>query len=124
MPRNNQNRQYKRPAAQAESAVKAPDAKEKEYRAPTVGLEDKIFTVGTTADAAKFEMVKDELGKHFATQPWSDGADAAMAFETLIKSLYLEPMEPDIPAKFIIGNDGNKKGEDLEYEVKLLRYKM
>ena len=63
---------------------------EKEYRAPTVELEDKIFTVGTTADAAKFEMVKEELGKHFATQPWSAGADAAMAFETLTEPSYLE----------------------------------
>ena len=73
------------------------DADEKEYRAPTVGLEDKIFTVGTTADAAKFEMVKEELGKHFTTQPWSDGADAPMAFETLTEPSYLEPREPDIP---------------------------
>jgi len=86
-------------------------------------LEDKIFTVGTTADAAKFEMVKDELGKHFATQPWSDGADAAMAFKTLTMPLYLEPREPDIPVKFVIGADDKSK-EDPEYEVKLLRYKM
>ena len=87
-------------------------------------MEDKIFTVGTTADAAKFEMVKDELGKHFSTQPWSDGADAAMAFETLTEPLYLEPMEPDIPAKFVIGADDKSTKEDPEYEVKLLRYKM
>ena len=123
MPRNNQNRRYRRPAAQAESAAKVPDTKEKEYRAPTVGLEDKIFTVGTTADAAKFEMVKDELGKHFATQPWSDGANATMASETLTEPLYLEPREPDIPAKFVIGADDKSK-EDPEYKVKLLHYKM
>ena len=55
MPRN-QNRRFWRPAVPAESATKS-DANEKEYCAPTVGLEDKIFTVGTTADAAKFEMV-------------------------------------------------------------------
>ena len=63
--------------------MKTPDTSEKEYQAPTVKLEDKIFTVGTTADAAKFEMVKEELRKHFVTQPWSDGANAAMVFETL-----------------------------------------
>ena len=56
----------------------------------------KIFTVGTTADAMKVDMVKEELGKHFATQPWSDGADAAMVFETLTEPSYLEPREPDI----------------------------
>jgi hypothetical protein len=86
-------------------------------------LEDKIFTVGTTADAAKFEIMKEELGKHFATQPWSDGADAVMAFETLTEPSYIEPWEPDIPVKFVIGADDKSK-EDSEYEVKLMRYKM
>ena len=95
----------------------------KEYRAPTVGLEDKIFTVGTTADAAKFEMVKEELGKYFVTQPWSDGADVAMAFETLTEPSYLEPRELDIPVKFILGAD-DVSTQDPEYKVKLMRYKM
>ena len=49
--------------------MKAPDTNE--YGAPTVGLEDKIFTIGNTADTAKFEVAKEELGKHFAIQPWS-----------------------------------------------------
>ena len=57
----NQNRRFRRPAAQAEPVAESPDANEKEYYAPTVGLEDKIFTIGTTVDAAKFEMVKKEL---------------------------------------------------------------
>jgi hypothetical protein len=83
MPRN-QNRRYRRSTVQAESAKKTLDASEKEYHVPTVGLEDKIFTVGTTADAAKFEMVKEELEKHFTTQPWSDGADAAISHRTII----------------------------------------
>ena len=61
-----QNRRSKRSATPAEPATKVPDTNA--FRAPTVGLEDKIFTIGTTADAAKFEVVKDELGKHFATQ--------------------------------------------------------
>ena len=64
MPRY-QNRRARRSAPQAEPTVKAPDTNT--FRAPTVGLEDKIFTIGTTADAAKFEVVKEELGKHFAT---------------------------------------------------------
>eukprot|EP00957_Ditylum_brightwellii_P185645 14134688-Ditylum_brightwellii.AAC.1 len=101
----NQNRCFRRPAVQAETANKTPDMSEKEYHAPTVGLEDKIFTVGTTTDAAKFEIVKEELGKHFATQPWSDRINAAMAFETLTEPRYLEPQEPDIPVKFIVNAD-------------------
>ena len=66
-------------------------------------MEDKIFTIGTTADTAKFEVVKEELGKHFATQSWSDGADAAMAFESLTEPSYDEPEEPDIPLKMMDG---------------------
>ena len=90
-----------------------------EFRAPTVGLEDKIFTIGTTADAAKFEVVKEELGKHFATQPWSDGADAVMAFESLTEPSYDEPEEPDFPLK-MVDYIGDKKVEDHEYELKLI----
>ena len=101
MPRN-QNRRFRRPAVQAESATKISVTSEKEHRAPTVGLEDKIFTIGTTADAAKFEMVKEELSKHFATQPWSDRADAIIVLDTLTEPLYLEPREADISTKFII----------------------
>ena len=74
-----QNQRARLPAAYAEPAVKAPDMNE--YRAPTIGLEDKIFMIGTTADGERFEVVKEELGKYFATQAWSDGANAATAFE-------------------------------------------
>eukprot|EP00957_Ditylum_brightwellii_P028299 2137675-Ditylum_brightwellii.AAC.1 len=122
MPRN-QNRRFRQPAAQAETATKSPGISEKEYCAPTVRLEDKVFTVGTTADAAKFKIVKEELGKHFATHPWSDGANVAMAFETLTEPTYLEPREPDIPAKFIINAD-DASTQDSKYEVKLMCCKM
>ena len=79
--------------------------------------------IGTTADAAKFEVVKEELGKHFPTQPWSDGADAAMTFESLTEPSYDEPEEPDFPLKMMDGI-GDKKVEDPEYEVKLIRYRI
>ena len=59
-----QNRCARRSAPQAEPAVKVLHTNE--FRAPTVGLEDKICTMDTTADTAKFEVVKEELGKHFA----------------------------------------------------------
>ena len=61
----------------------APAPSATEYRAPTFGLEYQVFTIGSTKDADKFELEKEQLGKQFATQSWSDGADAAMAFETL-----------------------------------------
>ena len=62
------HRRDRQPAA-AEPATKTPVTTE--YRAPTVGLEDNVFTIGS---AAKFETVKEELGKHFGTQSWNDGA--------------------------------------------------
>ena len=65
-----------------------------DYCAPTVGLEDMVFIIGKTKDAARFEVVKEELGKHFATQSWSDAVDAARAFEILEEPIYNKPTEP------------------------------
>ena len=115
MPRY-QNWRARRSAAHAEPAVKAPDTNE--YRAPTIGLKDKIFTISTTADDGKFEVVKEELGKHFATQPWSDGADTTIAFETLTEPSYDEPREPEFPLKMVGG--GDNKTKDPEYKAKLM----
>ena len=115
-----QNWRARRSAAQAEPAVKVDT---NEFWALTVGLEDKIFTIGTTADAAKFEVVKEELGKHFATQPWSDGANAAMVFESLREPSYDEPEEPDFPLNMMDGVS-DQKVEDPENEVKSIRYRM
>ena len=116
-----QNRCSRRPAPQAEPATKIPDTNT--FQAPTVGLEDKNFTISTTADAAKFEVVKEELGKHFATQSWSDGVDAAMSFDTLTEPSYHEQEEPEFPLKMMDDVDG-KRVEDPEYEAKLMRYRM
>ena len=101
-----QHRRARRPAA----TEPAPAPSVTEYRLPTVGLEDQIFTIGSTKDAAKFELVKEELGKHFATQSWIDVADAAMAFETLTEPMYNEPAEPVIPDRFY--NYKDKSVED------------
>ena len=109
---------YRNCRAQQGATEPAAKAVATQYRAPTAGLEDKVFTIGSTLDAAKFETVKEELGKHFATQSWSDGADAAAAFENLTETMYEEPMEPDVPKKRI-GEE-----ENPDYDVELLRYKM
>ena len=100
------HRRARRPAA-AETTAASPVTTE--YRAPTVGLEDKVFTIGSALDAAKFETVKEELGKHFATQSWSDGANAVAAFETLTQPVYDEPAEPDIPERYIAADGGKSK---------------
>ena len=91
-----QHRSARRPAA----TDPAPAPSATEYRAPTVGLEYQVFTIGITKDADKFELVKEELGKNFANQSWSDGSDAAMAFETLTEPIYDEPAEPVILERF------------------------
>ena len=59
-----QHRRARRPAA----TEPAPALSATEYRAPTVGLEDQVFTIGSTNNASKFELVIEELGKHFSTQ--------------------------------------------------------
>ena len=107
----------------AEPATKVPDTNA--FRAPTVGLEDMIFTIGTSADAAKFEVVKEELGKHFATQSWNDGVDAAQAFDKLIEPSYEQPEEPEFPSKMVLDAEGKSTGvEDPEYDAKVARYRM
>ena len=116
-----QNCRSRRSASLAEPATKNSDTNA--FRAPTVGLEEKIFTIGTTAAAAKFEVVKEELGKHFATQSWSDGVDNVVAFDTLTEPSYHEPDQPEFPLKMMVGVDG-KKVEDPEYEAKLMQYRM
>ena len=85
-------------------------------------MEDQVFTIVSTKDAEKFELVKEELGKHLATHSWSDGADAAMAFETLTEPMYDEPTEPAIPERFYSYKD--KSVEDPDYESKSLCYRM
>ena len=117
------------------SATTAPasSASTNDYRAPTVGLEDMVFTIGKTKDAAWFEFVKEELGKHFATQSWSDAADAARAFEILEEPIYNKPTEPELPLRLlkqetVIGTDGvavePPPVEDPEYKIKSQRYRM
>ena len=79
------------------SAVTSDILSTTQYCAPTVGLEDNIFTFGKTKDTAKFKLVKDKLGKNFATQTWNNVADAARAFDTSKESVYIEPNEPHFP---------------------------
>ena len=49
-----QYRRARRPAA----TDPAPAPIATEYQTPKVGFEDQVFTIGSTKDAAKFELVK------------------------------------------------------------------
>ena len=44
------------------------------FRAPTSGLEDAVFTVGKTRDAAVFGETKSALAKHVGVQSWRGAA--------------------------------------------------
>ena len=72
-----------------------------EYRAPTVSLEDQVFTFGWAKDDAKLELVKQELGKYDTTQTWNNGAEAARAFETSKEPVNIKPIDPPFPTRFI-----------------------
>ena len=92
-----------------------------------------VFTIGKTKDAARFEVVKKELGKHFATQSWSDAADAVQGFEILEEPKYKEPTEPELPLHLlkketVVDNNGvvvdSPLVEDPEFKSKSQRYTM
>ena len=113
-------------------AVPASTTSTNDYRAPTVGLEDMVFTIGKTKYAAIFKVVKKELGKHFATQSWSDATDAARAFKILEEPIYNDPTESELPLRLlkqesVTGTDDivaePSPAEDPEYESKSQRYR-
>ena len=92
-----------------------------EYRTPTVGLEDQVLTFGKVKYAAKFEVVKEEFGKHFSTQTCNNRSYAAQAFETSKDPIYIEPAESPLPTQFVknTNTDGTiKSKEDSEYKSK------
>ena len=109
------------------SAATSATTSTSEYHAPTVSLEDQVFTIGKAKDASKLENVKEVLGKHFATQTWNNGSDDARAFDTSKEPRYIEPNEPPLPTWFIHNNnmDGTiKTEEDPEYKIKSQWYKI
>ena len=120
-------------AKRSAAAAPASSASTNDYRAPTIGLEDMISTIGKTKDAVRFAVVKEELDKHFATQSWSDTADAARAFEIIEEPVYMEPTGPELPLRLLkketVADDNGVEVdsppvEDPEYESKSQRYRM
>ena len=93
MGRNNRKLYHAKKPAAAEASDNTSTT---DYRAPTFGLEDQFFTFGKAKYAAKFEVVKEELGKQFSTQTWNDGDDSARAFETSKDPVYIDPTDPPL----------------------------
>ena len=49
------------------------------FKAPTLGLKDVFFTLGTAKDAAKFENTVSKLARHVGTSPWPQSSLASKA---------------------------------------------
>ena len=90
-------RKYRKFYHAKKSAATSDNASTTEYSSPTVGLQDQIFTFGKAKDSAKFKVLKEELGRQFATQTLNNGADSARAFETSKDTVYIKPSEPSLP---------------------------
>ena len=62
--------------------------------APTVGMEEIFFTIGSTMDAAKFKVTKLKLSRYIHAN-WKEGrADVGRALKDLMAPDYKEPMDP------------------------------
>ena len=65
-----------------------------EYTAPTSGLENVLFTRGTTRDAARFTDTLNKLARHVEIQAWSQSAVTAKAMIDLVAPSWTEPTKP------------------------------
>jgi predicted Fe-S protein YdhL (DUF1289 family) len=85
-----------------------------EFKAPTSGLEDKVFKVGDAKDAADFADVKKAIGRYCGVNFKSGGNMAQQAIEKLVEPTIEDPKDPP---------SGDKKAEliwqfDLEEALK------
>ena len=85
--------------------------KREKYRAPTPGLEDDVFAVGTAQDAANFEEVRRRLGRYVAVNFKNGGAMAQTAIERLEEPVIEEPEDlPDAASRM------QEKKWEIEYD--------
>ena len=64
------------------------------FTAPTPGLEDMIFTRGTTQDAARYADIASKLAQHVGTETWSQSTIAMKAMIELVALVYTAPVRP------------------------------
>ena len=69
-------------------------AQQEKYKAPTLGLEDDAFTVGTAQDAANFKEVRRRIGRYAAVNFKTGGSMAQTAIKRLEAPVITEP--PDL----------------------------
>ena len=64
------------------------------FKATTPGLEDVVFTSGTTDAAAVYEDVVKKLNRHLGQQPWKEVSVLSTALASLEPPVFTEPVEP------------------------------
>ena len=74
--------------------ISKPEKVKSEHTAPTPGLNNVVFTFGSTKDAAEFAKTKSKLSRYIGTQTWHYASEAALAMETMLAPVYVEPATP------------------------------
>ena len=74
--------------------VGKPEKAKSEHTAPTPGLNNVVFTFGSTKDAAEFAETKSKLSRYIGTQTWRYASEAALAMEMMVAPVYTEPPRP------------------------------
>ena len=83
-----------------------------QFKAPTTGLEDVLFTTGPNEDAANFIETKKLLVRYVGTCSYRGAATAALVIETT----NLRPIKPTLK------KEGGDAVEDAVKEILLLDY--
>ena len=65
-----------------------------EYTASTSGLQNVLFTRGTTRDAVRFTDTLNKLARHVGIQAWSQSTVTAKAIIEMVAPSWTEPAKP------------------------------
>ena len=69
----------------------------KAYKAPTAGLENVVFKMGTVQDASDFEEHKKDLGRYVAVNFKEGGSMLQQATEAMVTPTFTAPADPTDP---------------------------
>ena len=91
------------------------------YRAPTVGYEDQVFSHGTTKAAAMFTVVLTKLARMVSLQSWAGATIAGQAMEKLEEPKLIEPQATTMVYTKIEEFSETVKGENDEPDTFVTR---
>ena len=72
------------------------ESAEAKFKSTIIGLEHKVFTIGTAKDAAAFEDTKTSIARYVGTQSWRGSAAASSALETLPEPSIILKVRPKL----------------------------